>query len=209
MCAGCYRDGKRTELNGTDDEVTVIIDKFGAHIDMCEDCQQKMLFPLLEMMSTSDDLSGMPRWEFAALGSVRPDPAMFAKPAVAGLPNVQPAAQAVTGGRRPGKAAKPGKRTRKPAVSIDTVGLQAVPVSELAFACDMCGARFATDAGLDRHHRRYGGRPHDLPARQKQLLDRGSHAAEPSAPVTLPQNSSSQAAVSSEIADTAGQLTAA
>ncbi|HCT79559.1 MAG TPA: hypothetical protein DGG94_14240 [Micromonosporaceae bacterium] len=71
-CAGCHAKGIRTELANQQDEVTIIVGKFGAHTDLCADCQATLLEPVLQAMATGVDLSELTLAEWAKLGTQVP-----------------------------------------------------------------------------------------------------------------------------------------
>lgn len=141
FCAGCHQQGVRTELSETEPDVTIIVDRYGAHTDLCTACHDRLLGPVLEIMATGLGLDEMPLADWSKLGQQLP----------------------TTRTLRRGK-----QKPIEPAVLIvDSVA--AAQAGE--FRCVGCGKEFASAASLGGHKKHFGDRPHDPPKSRGKNVD--------------------------------------
>lgn len=135
-CASCDLRGVRTELRDDEPDVTIVIDRYGAHTDLCSQCQATLLGPVLEVMATGIGLAELALSDWAKLGGQLPT-----NRAVRSIRKL--------GGDAAPVSAMPGS----PATAAPRDGQE--------FVCPVCGQVFDKPSSLDRHQRYWGDKPHE------------------------------------------------
>jgi hypothetical protein len=149
-CANCDLQGVRTELGDDEPDVTIIIDRYGAHTDLCGQCQATLLGPVLQVMATGIGLAELTLTDWAKLGGQ--------VPSTRSIRSLQRQAQ-------PESASTTSASTSTTGAFLDGQ----------VFACKWCGQEFDKPSSLDRHLRFKGDGPHEPSARAKAAAGAGSN----------------------------------